>query len=147
MKRLDDFLRDYKDYKKIMHTGGSLVRCTLYNPETKKVVSFTVDDYEYDYGDGLINRDYDLQTLEYIRHMQIDPEALKHYKIHVLKEITEGAQVEVVRGKKYPIGLKGTVKEFYTYIVPNSYGKVQVRYAILVSGEKINVKNLKLIEC
>ena len=147
MKRLDDFLSDYKDYKKIMHTGGSLVRCTLYNPETKKVVNFVVDDYEYAYGDGFINRDYDLQTLEYIRHMQIDPEALKHYKIHVLKEITEGAQVEVVRGKKYPLGLQGTVKKLYTYTVPNTYNKVRVQYAILETGEKINTKNLKLIEC
>ena len=147
MKKLNDFLNDFRGYKKIMHTGGSLIVCKLYNPNTKKVADFTVDDYEYDYGDGLINRDYDLQTLEYIRHMLIDPEALKHYKIHVLKEITEGAQVEVVRGKKYPIGLRGTVKEIYTYIVPNTYNKVRVQYAILNSGEKINVKNLKLIEC
>lgn len=147
MKKLNDFLNDYKDYKKIMHTGGSLIRCTLYNPNTKKVVDFIVDDFEYSYGDGLINRDYDLQTLEYIRHMQIDQEALKHYKIHVLKEITEGAKVEVIKGKKYPIGLQGTVKKLYTYIVPNTCGKVQVQYAILETGEKINVKNLKLIEC
>ena len=147
MKRLDDFLSDYKDYKKIMHTGGSLIKCTLYNPGTKKVVDFTVDDYEYDYGDGLINRDYDLQTLEYIRYnMQIDSDALKHYKKHVLKEITEGSKVEVVKGKKYPIGLQGTVKKLYRYIVPNTYNKVQVQYAILETGEKINTKNIKLIE-
>jgi len=145
---LNDFLNDYKDYKKIMHTGGSLIRCTLYNPNTKKVVDFIVDDFEYSYGDGLISHDYDLQTLEYIRYnMPIDQEALKHYKIHVLKEITEGAKVEVIKGKKYPIGLQGTVKELYTYIVPNTYSKVQVQYAILETGEKINVKNLKLIEC
>jgi len=148
MKKLNDFLNDYKDYKKIMHTGGSLIRCTLYNPNTKKVVDFIVDDFEYSYGDGLISHDYDLQTLEYIRYnMPIDQEALKHYKIHVLKEITEGAKVEVIKGKKYPIGLQGTVKELYTYIVPNTYSKVQVQYAILETGEKINVKNLKLIEC
>ena len=87
MKKLNDFLNDYKDYKKIMHTaGGSLVSCTLYNLETEKVVDFIVDDYDYPYGDGLINRDYDLQTLEYIRYnMPIDSEALKHYKKHVLK--------------------------------------------------------------
>jgi len=148
MKKLNDFFNDFRGYKKIMHTAGSLIECILYNPNTKKVASFVVDDYEYTYGEGLINRDYDLETLEYIRYnMQIDSEALKHYKIHVLKEITEGAQVEVVRGKKYPIGLRGTVKEIYTYIVPNTYNKVRVQYAILNSGEKINVKNLKLIEC
>lgn len=148
MKKLNDFLNDYKDYKKIMHTGGSLIRCTLYNPNTKKVVDFIVDDFEYSYGDGLINHDYDLQTLEYIRYnMPIDQEALKHYKIHVLKEITEGAKVEVIKGKKYPIGLQGTVKELFTYIVPNTYNKVEVQYAVLDTGEKINVKNLKLIEC
>jgi len=86
-KKLNDFLNDYKDYKKIMHTAdGSLCTVRLYNPETKKVVDFIVDDYEYPYGDGLINRDYDLQTLEYIRYnMPIDSEALKHYKKHVLK--------------------------------------------------------------
>jgi hypothetical protein len=148
MKKLDDFLNDYKDYKKIMHTGGSLIRCTLYNPNTKKVVDFIVDDYEYDYGDGLVNRDYDLETLEYIRYnMQIDSEALKHYKKHVLKEITEGSKVEVIKGKKYPIGLRGTVKKIYTYIVPNTYNKVRVQYAILETGEKINIDNIKLIEC
>lgn len=152
MKKLNDFLNDYKDYKKIMHTAdGSLIKCTLYNPDTKKVVNFIVDDYEYAYGDGLINRDYDLQTLEYIRQLQIDSEALKHYKKHVLKvaqdEIEIGSKVEVIKGKKYPIGLQGTVKKLYTYIVPNTYGKVQVEYVILETGEKINVKNLKLIEC
>ena len=147
MKKLNDFLDNYKGYKKIMHTGGSLIRCILYNQNTKKVVNFIVDDFEYSYGDGLINYDYDLETLEYIRRMQIDSEALKHYKKHVLKEITEGSQVEVVKGKKYPIGLRGTVQKFYTYIVPNSYGKIQVEYVILETGEKINTKNIKLIEC
>ena len=147
MKGLNDFLNDYKDYKKIVHTGGSLIVCKLYNPNSKKVASFVVDDYEYTYGEGLISRDYDLETLEYIRHMPIDSEALNHYKNHVLKEITEGSVVEVIKGKKYPIGLRGTVIGFYTYIVPNTCGKVRVQYAILNSGEKINVKNLKLIEC
>ena len=149
MKTLNDFLNDYKGYKKIVHTGGSLVRCTLYNPNTKEVVNFIVDNYEYNYGDGLlINRDYDLETLEYIRYnMQIDSEALKHYEKHVLKVITEGSRVEVIKGKKYPIGLQGTVKKLYTYIVPNTYNKVKVQYAILDTGEKINVKNIKLIEC
>lgn len=147
MKGLNDFLDNYKDYKKIMHTGGSLIRCTLYNPNIQKTVNFIVDDYEYNYGDGLINQEFDLGTLEYIRCMQIDPEALKHYKNHVLKEITEGSKVEVVRGKKYPIGLQGTVKKLYTYVVPNTYNKVKVQYAILDTGEKINVKNIKLIEC
>jgi hypothetical protein len=147
MKRLDDFLNDYKDYKKIMHTGGTLIRCTLYNPNTQKTVNFIVDDYEYPYGDGLINREYDLQTLEYIYNLQIDLEALKHYKKHVLKEIEIGSKVEVIKGKKYPIGLQGTVKKLYTYVVPNTYNKVKVQYAILDTGEKINVKNIKLIEC
>ncbi len=145
MKNLDDFLSEYKDYKKIMHTGGSLVRCTLYNPNTQKTVNFIVDDYEYQYGDGLINRDYDLQTLEYIRNMRIDPEALKHYRHHVLKEISTGSEVEVVRGRKYPIGLRGTVKELYVHVVPNTYNKVKVQYAVLDTGERINVKNLKLL--
>ena len=72
---------------------------------------------------------------------------LKHYKKHVLKEITEGSKVEVIKGKKYPIGLQGTVKKLYTYIVPNTYNKVKVQYAILDTGEKISVKNIKLIEC
>ena len=145
MKRLDDFLDNYKDYKKIMHTGGNLIRCTLYNPNTQKTVNFIVDDYEYPYGDGLINRDYDLQTLEYIYNLQIDLEALKHYKKHVLKEIEVGSKVEVIKGKKYPIGLQGTVKKLYTYIVPSTYNKVEIQYAILDTGEKINVKNIKLI--
>jgi hypothetical protein len=147
MKGLNDFLEEYKDYKKIMHTGGSLARCTLYNPNTQKTVDFIVDDYEYQYGDGFINQEFDLKTLEYIRRMQIDSEALKHYKNHVLKEITEGSKIEVVRGKKYPIGLQGIVKKLYTYIVPNTYNKVKVQYAILDTGEKINIKNIKLIEC
>lgn len=129
-----------------MHTSDSLIKCTLYNPNTKQVVNFIVDDNEYTYGDGLINRDYDLETLEYIRyHMKIDLEALKHYQKHVLQEITEGSRVEVIKGKKYPIGLQGTVKKIYTYIVPHTHKEVQ--YAILESGEKINVKNLKVIEC
>ena len=110
MKKLNDFLNDYKDYKKIMHTAGSLIKCILYNPNTKKVVSFVVDDYEYTYGEGLINRDYDLETLEYIRYnMQIDSEALKHYEKHVLKVITEGSG-EVIKN----LGLQ-LLKIIYVY--------------------------------
>lgn len=145
MKNLDDFLSEYKDYKKIVHTGGSLVRCTLYNPLTKEVANFIVDDYEYQYGDGLINQEFDLETLEHIRYMQIDPEALKHYRHHVLKEIDVGSEVEVIKGRKYPIGLRGTVKKLYEYVVPNTYNKVKVQYAVLDTGERINVKNLKLL--
>ena len=145
MKNLDDFLKEYSDYKKIVHTGGSLVRCTLYNPLTKEVANFIVDDYEYQYGDGLINQEFDLETLEHIRHMQVDPEALKHYRHHVLKEIDVGSEVEVIKGRKYPIGLRGTVKKLYEYVVPNTYNKVKVQYAVLDTGERINVKNLKLL--
>jgi len=145
MKGLNDFLDMYSDYKKIVHTGGSLVRCTLYNPNTQKTIDFIVDDYEYQYGDGLINQEFDLETLEHIRRMQIDPEALKHYRYHVLKEIDVGSVVEVVRGRKYPIGLRGTVKKLYEHVVPNTYNKVKVQYAVLDTGERINVKNLKVL--
>ena len=58
-----------KGYKKIKHSGGSLITCELYNPATKDLKRIVVDDMEYQYGDGLINRDYPMEVLEAIRSM------------------------------------------------------------------------------
>ena len=64
--KLNGFRKIGKDY------SYSLKTVYLYNPETKESKHITVDDTDYPYGDGNINRDFTLEELELLRTMDID---------------------------------------------------------------------------
>lgn len=57
--------------------------------------------------------------------------------------ITEGDEVEVFKGRKYPVGLRVTVKEFYTY--RDHYGRERATYVVATTGERIPLGNCKLV--
>lgn len=65
--------------------------------------------------------------------------------IHPNKELI-GKEIIIVKGRKYPIGTKHTIKSFTTWIKPMSYGKIKTEYLITTDGLKINIENCKLVK-
>lgn len=57
-----------------------------------------------------------------------------------------GKQVKVVKGRKYPIGNTYTIKGFTRWAKDGSYGHISTDYAIMTTGEKINIHNLELVK-
>lgn len=70
------------------------------------------------------------------------------YEFHYTNFITNdpfyiGKDVKVVKGRKYPIGAVYKIKFFWTYYI-DRWNKTD--YAIMESGEKINISNLELVK-
>ena len=117
----------------------SLKTVDLYNPETKESKHIIVDDTEYQYGDGNINRDFSLDELELLRTMDIDEEALKQYnKDNNIIDI--GSIIEVVKGRKYTKGTTGTVIKIVKY--KDRYGRYVTDYIFTDNGMKIDCRNV-----
>ena len=117
----------------------SLKSINLYNPDTKESKHIIVDDTEYQYGDGNINRDFTLEELELLRTMDIDEEALKQYnKDNNIIDI--GSIIEVVKGKKYTKGTTGIVIKIVKY--RDRYGRYVTDYIFTDNGMKIDYRNV-----
>lgn len=59
--------------------------------------------------------------------------------------VFEGDTVEIVKGRKLPIGEHKIVKNTYRYDVPNTYGHCYTDYFVFTDGTKTNVENVKQI--
>ena len=117
----------------------SLKTVYLYNPETKESKHIIVDDTEYQYGDGNINKDFTLDELELLRTMDIDEEALKQYnKDNNIIDI--GSIIEVVKGRKYTKGTTGAVVKIVKY--KDKYGRYVTDYIFTDNGMKIDYRNV-----
>ena len=117
----------------------SLKSINLYNPDTKESKHIIVDDTEYQYGDGNINKDFTLDELELLRTMDIDEEALKQYnKDNNIIDI--GSIIEVVKGRKYTKGTTGAVVNIVKY--KDKYGRYVTDYIFTDNGMKIDYRNV-----
>ena len=54
-----------------------------------------------------------------------------------------GKRVKVFKGRKYPIGNEYTIKYFTAW--RDVFGNIRTEYAVMETGEKINIDNLKLV--
>ena len=63
---------------------------------------------------------------------------IEDYEIEGHRE-EKGLEVEVYKGRKYPVGNKYVINGFWS----DMYGN---RFAFMKSGEKINIKNLRRVE-
>ena len=122
-----------KGFRKVSHEGGIYVSGVFFNPITNEVTSRRLRDY--DYADG--SRDDDE-----LYYMPIDEEALKAYR-RFCGVISVGDTVEVIKGRKVPIGTIATVKAIHDY--RDCYGRWVATYAYFTDGQKTNVDNCKLI--
>lgn len=139
-KNFQQFCDDHQGYAKVWHNGGTLVSVIIYNPETGDVKQFTVDDLDYHYGGGWICREYDLETLAILSDTPIHEEFQKLYRRDVLGIVSEGDDVRVIKGQKFPKGTAGKVLKTYTYRTP--YGQ-EIPYCICDFG-KIATENLEI---
>lgn len=128
----------------------SLVHAVMWNPETKECIRVTVDDYDYTYPDGPFMaesiRKYGLAEVECIRGASIDAVALRDFNVHHNVAFV-GAEVEVTRGRKIPIGTKGHITRIRD--IHDRYGRQVATYADIdgADGERhsTSVTNLMVI--
>lgn len=135
-------MKQLEGFYKIASSGGSLVSSTFYNPITKETKRIITDDLEYQYGDGLISRDFTLTELETIHDMSINKDVLKQYNIDNSIPFI-GAKIEVVKGRKYTKGSQGVIDKLYDY--KDKYGRFVAVYCITDNGMKINTDNVILL--
>lgn len=120
-------------FYKVAQTGGSFVVATLFDPETNEVKTEVARDYDYDD----CSRDNDE-----IYYMPINEEVQKLYFRHIGK-ICVGDTVEVVKGRKVPIGTIAEVVDIRDW--KDQYGRVQTRYAYLSNGMKTSTSNCEIV--
>ena len=135
-------IKSLEGFKKIKSQGGSLQTSILYNTTTKELKRIITDDLEYQYGDGLIDREFSLDELEEISDMQIDKEALKQYNIDN-GIIFVGCRIEVFKGRKIPKGTISKVIDIKPYY--DQYHRWQADYVYLENGMKTNIDNCKIV--
>ena len=58
-----------------------------------------------------------------------------------------GDEVEIIKGRKLPIGEHKIVEGFYTYQVPGTYGHKQTEYIIFTDGSKTDIVNVRNVKC
>lgn len=133
-------------YYKIKESRGSLVKVFMYNPDTKDLKSIIVDDYEYQYGDGFMDKYVDLYGFEYLEKIRNEPINEKIlFKYNVDNDIIcKGMMIEVVKGRKYKKGLRGIVEKIYPY--KDKYGRWVADYIITDNGMKINMNNVEIVK-
>ena len=64
--------------------------------------------------------------------------------LHWKGVVLEGDTVEVVKGRKIPVGTIAVIKEFRDW--KDQYGRVQTVYAVFEDGRKTNVENCRLVK-
>lgn len=120
-------------FYKVAQSGSIFITALFFDPETKEVRNEVVRDY--DYADG--SRDNDE-----LYYMPIDEEVKKLYLRHI-GIISVGDTIEVVKGRKVPIGTIADVIDIRDW--KDQYGRVQTRYAYLSNGQKTNITNCKIV--
>lgn len=119
---------------KVAESGGTYVTGKFFNPTTGEEKSVLLRDY--DYADG--SRDNDE-----LYYLPIDEEARTIWR-HKHNIIEVGDVVEVVKGRKLPIGKVGRVKDIKPY--KDRYGRTQTEYVYFEDGERTSIDNCKIME-
>lgn len=132
-------------FKKVsLEVAGGFVMVTLFNADTKEVKKITVDDYEYQSNiqyQIAKEQGYTTEELWELRVAEVDAEAVNEY-LNFLGVVRVGSIVEVFKGRKIAKGTISKVVNIYDW--KDSYGRTQTTYAVLETGEKTNINNLRL---
>ena len=72
-----------------------------------------------------------IYTIRYSQHVRTEDEYI-------------GQRVKVVKGRKYPNGTEYTIGAFTCW--RDAYGRIQTEYAVMTTGERVNVSNLELVK-
>jgi len=126
-------MENLNGFYKVAQDGGSYVVATFYNPETNETFSKCVRDYDY----SDCSRDNDE-----LYYMDIDNEARIKW-LHSKGVILVGDTVEVVKGRKVPVGTVARVIDKKPY--KDRYGRIQTIYLYLDNGMRTSEDNCKLL--
>lgn len=105
-------------------------------PITREGFSFLFDD-------GTIQNVYDDEKLSFDIRMATEEEKLNY--AHKIGFARVGDKVEIVSGRKLPIGAIKEIKSFSTYYVPNTFKKVSTEYVHFTDGTKTSVHNVRVV--
>lgn len=120
-------------FRKVSQNGYCFISAVFFNPKTGEEFSTCVRDYDY----SDCSRDNDE-----LYYMPIDEEAKRKW-LHGKGFILKGDTVEVVKGKKVPIGTVGKVLDVYE--VNDRYRRVVAWYVHIDGGHRTNVENCKVV--
>jgi hypothetical protein len=128
-------MNSYNGFYKVNEDNGGVCIGTFYNPATKE--SFTKITWDID-NIRLEDDDY-IQTL---RYLPLNKDARKEW-LYNNGIIQEGDKVEVVKGRKVPLGIKATVTMIKPYY--DCHHRWQCDYVYLDNGMKTNINNCKIV--
>lgn len=126
-------MENLNGFYKVAQDGGTYVVATFYNPATNESITKCVRDYDY----ADCSRDNDE-----LYYMDIDNEARTKW-LHSKGVILVGDVVEVVKGRKIPVGTVARVTDKKPY--KDRYGRTQAIYLYLDNGMRTNEDNCKLM--
>lgn len=117
--------------------GGGIKSSVFWNGEGP--YSVLTYDTEYDDPDvGIIDYRYSQAERSHIERMPVDDEWRKRW--NASRGVPScGMSFEVIRGRKFPVGMTGTVASLYTY--RNRYGRPVRDYIVDLDGNRIAVAN------
>ena len=147
-KDINGFVKVSKDY------SARIWFVSLWNPQTKESKTVACEDTDYDTPTmGMVSSEYDAATriwmLDRMPYFGGSKDVRKAYDDWKYAEnvkanhIMVGMTVEVVKGRKYPIGTTGVVKGFSSY--RDQYGREHTRYVVTEDGKRIPQQNCKAI--
>lgn len=145
-------MKDYNGYVLVEKAYSARIwHAHLWNPETHECMNVACEDTDYDdsFTMGLVSHSYSPEDRSAMLRMPYfggSKDTKKAYEAWKREEdfkagrILEGFTVEVVKGRKYPIGTKGVVKGFSDY--RDRYGRVRTTYVVTEDGKRIPTQNV-----
>ena len=127
-------MENYNGFYKVAENNGGVCIGTFFNPNTMESFSKRV----WDIDDDRLLWDEEIQTL---RFLPIN-EDIRRIWMHHNGEILIGDTVEVVKGRKIPIGYIGIVEKIKPFY--DRYGRWQANYIYFADGKRTNYNNCKL---
>lgn len=146
------------DYNGFVKTGnmysGRIWHVDLWNPVTKETMSVKCVDTDYDNPSmGIVNHDIPCDVRLWMldkmplfggsKDIKEEYDAWRYDECVKANQILIGMTVEVIKGRKYPIGTIGKVVGFYEY--RDMYGRLQTKYVVLEDGKRVPYGNCKAI--
>ena len=98
--------------------------------------------YEILFADGTRKLVDDLDSREY--RFATEDELKDFYRTE--GHLFIGDEVEIIKGRKIPIGEHKFIESFYTYVVPGTHGKVSYEYVKFKDGTYTTIDNVKSIK-
>lgn len=129
-------MENYNGFYKVAENNGGVCVGTFFNPDTMEHFSKITWDID---NDRLLYDD----EIQALRFLPVNEDIRKIW-MHHNGQILIGDIVEVVKGRKIPIGYIGAVENIKPFY--DRYHRWQADYIYFADGKKTNYNNCKLIK-